>query len=107
MPGRAIRHLITGVAGFIGSQLADALLADGETVAGVDDFYLGKPAHLAAARANSRFSFVEADVSDVATATDAFRKLAFSLGRHKSQFESTRFEFKFNQRPNLATKFQP
>ena len=30
----------------------------------------------------------------------------FSLGRHKSQFESTRFELKFNQRPNLATKFQ-
>ena len=30
----------------------------------------------------------------------------FSLGRHKSQFKSTRFEFKFSQRPNLATKFQ-
>ena len=29
-----------------------------------------------------------------------------TLGRHKSQFESTRFELKFNQRPNLATKFQ-
>ena len=62
-----MRHLITGAAGFIGSQLADALLAEGETVAGVDDFYLGKPAHLAAASANPRFSFVEADVSDVAT----------------------------------------
>ena len=71
-----MRHLITGIAGFIGSQLADALLADGDVVAGVDDFYLGKPAHLAAARASPRFSFVEADVSDVATATAAFRKLA-------------------------------
>jgi UDP-glucose 4-epimerase len=71
-----MRHLITGAAGFIGSQLADALLADGETVAGLDDFYLGKPAHLAAARANPRFSFVEADVSDVAAATKAFRALA-------------------------------
>ena len=71
-----MRHLITGVAGFIGSQLADALLADGDVVAGVDDFYLGKPAHLAVARANPRFSFVEADVSDVATATGAFSALA-------------------------------
>ena len=70
-----MRHLITGAAGFIGSQLADALLADGDSVAGVDDFYLGKPAHLAIARANPRFSFVEADVSEVATAIDAFSKL--------------------------------
>ena len=71
-----MRHLITGAAGFVGSQLADALLADGDWVAGVDDFYLGKPAHLAAARADPRFSFVEADVSDVAKATGAFRALA-------------------------------
>ncbi len=71
-----MRHLITGAAGFIGSQLADALLADGESVAGVDDFHLGRPAHLAAARANPRFGFVEADVSDVAAATGAFRALA-------------------------------
>jgi UDP-glucose 4-epimerase len=71
-----MRHLITGAAGFIGSQLADALLADGDIVAGVDDFYLGKPAHLAAARANPRFSFAEADVSDVAGATKAFQALA-------------------------------
>ncbi len=71
-----MRHLVTGAAGFIGSQLADGLLADGDEVDGVDDFYLGKPAHLTAARANSRFAFVEADVSNVATATSAFRALA-------------------------------
>jgi UDP-glucose 4-epimerase len=71
-----IRHLITGVAGFIGSQLADALLAVGDEVAGVDDFYLGKPAHLTAARANPRFRFVEADVADVTTATQAFAQLS-------------------------------
>jgi UDP-glucose 4-epimerase len=70
-----MRHLITGAAGFIGSQLADALLADGETVAGVDDFHLGRPAHLTGACANPRFSFVEADVSDVAAATSAFAAL--------------------------------
>ena len=51
-----MRHLITGAAGFIGSQLADALLADGDEVDGVDDFYLGKAAHLTAARTNPRFS---------------------------------------------------
>jgi UDP-glucose 4-epimerase len=71
-----MRHLITGVAGFIGSQLADALLADGDEVDGIDDFYLGKPAHLSAARTNPRFAFVEADVRDAGTATSAFRALA-------------------------------
>ena len=30
--------LITGVAGFIGSHLADRLLADGATVTGLDSF---------------------------------------------------------------------
>jgi UDP-glucose 4-epimerase len=71
-----MRHLITGAAGFIGSQLADALLEGGDVVAGVDDFSLGRPMHLAKASANPRFSFVEADVSDVQTATHAFRGLA-------------------------------
>jgi UDP-glucose 4-epimerase len=73
--GRPIRHLITGVAGFIGSQLADALLADGDEVAGVDDFYLGTPAHLACARRHAGFRFVEADVSDPGRATAALREL--------------------------------
>jgi UDP-glucose 4-epimerase len=71
-----VRHLITGAAGFIGSQLADALLAGGDAVAGVDDFFLGKAAHLASARANPRFNFIEADISDAPAAVDAFRALA-------------------------------
>jgi UDP-glucose 4-epimerase len=71
-----MRHLITGVAGFIGSHLADALLAAGDTVAGVDDFFLGKPAHLAAARQHPGFSFLEADVSRPVEAVAAFRALA-------------------------------
>jgi UDP-glucose 4-epimerase len=71
-----MRHLITGVAGFIGSQLADALLADGDEVAGVDDFYLGKPEHLASARTHPGFHFVEADVSQTEQAVRAFRELA-------------------------------
>jgi len=79
-PGVAIRHLITGVAGFVGSQLADALLADGDEVAGVDDFYLGRREHLADARRQAGFSFVEADVSDPRVATDAFRKLCGAAG---------------------------
>ena len=36
-----MRVLITGVAGFIGSHLADALLADGHDVWGIDNFLTG------------------------------------------------------------------
>lgn len=32
------RHIITGASGFIGSRLADRLLADGHGVVGIDSF---------------------------------------------------------------------
>ncbi|HLY78809.1 MAG TPA: NAD-dependent epimerase/dehydratase family protein [Caulobacteraceae bacterium] len=78
--GPLIRHLITGVAGFIGSQLADALLADGHEVAGLDDFHLGRRHHLADASRHPGFRFVEADVSDPERATSAFRELCGAAG---------------------------
>lgn len=60
-----MHHFITGVAGFIGSQLADALLASGIRVSGVDDFSLGRPTNLELANANPGFRFFERDVSNV------------------------------------------
>ena len=78
--GAPIRHLITGVAGFIGSQLADALLADGETVCGVDDFSLGTPRHIACARRHAGFRFVKADISEPGRAAAAFRTLDGDAG---------------------------
>lgn len=58
-----MHHFITGVAGFIGSQLADALLADGHRVSGVDDLSLGRLAHLEGAKKSRNFLFVEGDCS--------------------------------------------
>src|SRR4051794_9037564 len=40
-----MRVLITGAAGFIGSHLAERLLADGHSVAGVDNFVTGSQAN--------------------------------------------------------------
>ena len=62
-------HLVTGAAGFIGSQLAEALLDEGHDVVGVDAFtpYYDravKEANLAHLRSHGRFRFVEADLRD-------------------------------------------
>lgn len=56
--------LVTGAAGFIGSTLVDRLLADGHTVVGLDDLSRGRMENLAAASADARFEFVEADIAD-------------------------------------------
>ena len=76
-----MRHLITGVAGFIGSQLADSLLADGEEVLGVDDFHLGRPEHLVSAGRRPRFRFVKADISEPSVAIEVFQALTAGAGR--------------------------
>jgi nucleoside-diphosphate-sugar epimerase len=62
-----VRVTITGVAGFIGSTLAEALLARGDEVVGIDCFtpYYDramKDANLDGVRDSSRFTFVEADL---------------------------------------------
>jgi UDP-glucuronate 4-epimerase len=62
-----VRALVTGAAGFVGSHVAEALLARGDDVVGVDCFtpYYDRTAkehNLAAARENSHFEFVEADL---------------------------------------------
>lgn len=41
------QHLVTGVAGFIGSAIARALIARGERVRGIDDFSTGKMENIA------------------------------------------------------------
>jgi UDP-glucose 4-epimerase len=55
--------LVTGGAGFIGSQLADRLLAEGLRVISVDDLSIGRIANLAEARGYGKeFTFFNMDV---------------------------------------------
>ena len=65
--------LITGAAGFIGSQLVDRLLQQGQRVSGIDNFSLGREEHLADAQRSSNFHFYKADVSVTDEATEAVR----------------------------------
>ncbi len=70
-------YLITGIAGFIGSALAHALVERGETVRGVDDFATGKRENVAGIR--ERIDFREVDINDVAAMADACREVDFVL----------------------------
>ena len=56
--------IVTGGAGFIGSHLVDALVAEGRSVLVIDDLAVGRRSNLAQHTANPRFRFVEASVSD-------------------------------------------
>jgi dTDP-glucose 4,6-dehydratase len=59
-----MRVLITGVAGFLGSHLADRFLADGHEVVGMDNFITGRPENTAHLSGNPRFSFHQVDVTN-------------------------------------------
>jgi UDP-glucose 4-epimerase len=70
-------YFITGAAGFIGSQLADRLLANGETVVGYDNLSTGKMRFLELASANPNFRFVKGDLLDAEALTRAMKGASF------------------------------
>jgi len=63
--------LVTGMAGFIGSNLVEALLKLGQRVVGLDNFATGKKSNLEVVRSLvspeqwQRFQFVEGDIADL------------------------------------------
>jgi dTDP-glucose 4,6-dehydratase len=57
-----MRVLVTGAAGFLGSHLTDALLADGHSVLGVDNLCTGSLRNLEHLQCESKFEFVETDI---------------------------------------------
>jgi UDP-glucose 4-epimerase len=70
---------VTGASGFIGSTLVDALLADGKTVIGWDNFSTGRPEFLQDARKHPAFTLVEGDNLDAAALTRAVRGCDFAF----------------------------
>jgi dTDP-glucose 4,6-dehydratase len=58
------RALVTGGAGFLGSHLCDALLAEGYAVVAADNLLTGRRSNIAHLHNEPRFEFLELDVSE-------------------------------------------
>jgi UDP-N-acetylglucosamine/UDP-N-acetyl-alpha-D-glucosaminouronate 4-epimerase len=65
------RYLITGIAGFIGSSIARALLAQGDDVRGIDNLSTGKRENIA--EIAGKIDFREADLLDLDAVHNACR----------------------------------
>lgn len=77
--------VVTGAAGFIGSNLTDALLTAGHEVLAIDDLSSG-----AAENVDGRVDWLRADVADVDAMTEAFagREVVFHQAAHRSVVRS-------------------
>ncbi len=74
-----MRILVTGGAGFIGSNIADAVLAQGHEVAVLDDLSTGKTENL-----NPRAKFYRADIRDNDALTRVFDEFQPELISHQA-----------------------
>ncbi|KIC79617.1 NAD-dependent epimerase/dehydratase family protein [Pseudomonas sp. C5pp] len=85
LPQAPKKWLITGVAGFIGSNLLEHLLLLDQTVVGMDNFATGHQRNLDEVRSNvsaqqwSRFSFLEGDIRNLGDCHTACRDVDYVL----------------------------
>ena len=64
---QSTQFLVTGGAGFIGSNLCEAILEMGYKVKCLDNFSTGKPENICHLRDNPKFEFIEGDIRDYDT----------------------------------------
>lgn len=69
--------LVTGAAGFVGSHLVEELLGRGYRVMGIDNLTTGSIDNLSAAVRDDQFTFIEGDIRDEGTVTDATADVDF------------------------------
>jgi UDP-glucuronate 4-epimerase len=98
-----MKILVTGAAGFIGSHVAEALLARGDQVTGLDnfnDYYdpARKRANVRPALSHPQYRLVEGDVRDEQLIEDIFNRERFDKICHIAAMAGVRYSI---QRPEL------
>jgi UDP-glucose 4-epimerase len=78
--------VVTGAAGFIGSHIVDALLATGNEIIGIDNFYNGRQTNVADALKNPQFKLIRADIRDYDCLLEQFRGV--DVVYHEAAFTS-------------------
>ena len=68
-----MKALVAGGAGFIGSHLIDALLAEGNDVVCIDNFFIGTKDNIKHLENNSHFKFYEQDITDLEAVLKIFQ----------------------------------
>ena len=71
--------LVTGAAGFIGSNLSEYLLEKGFEVIGLDNFSTGHQKNLIELNKNKNFRFLQGDIRDFNTCLEASKEVSFVL----------------------------
>ncbi len=71
--------LVTGAAGFIGSNLCEALLDIGSTVIGLDNFATGHQKNIVAIEEHPNFTFIEGDIRNLEDCHKACKGVDFIL----------------------------
>jgi len=87
-----MKCLVTGGAGFIGSQLADFLLDQGHEVSVIDNLSWGKKEFLSHNSKNPKFKFIKLDLLDKDSLTSAIQKdtdTVFHLAANSDIMRST------------------
>ena len=92
--------LITGVAGFLGSNLLDRLIHRGHRVVGIDNLSMGHRANIEEHLESDRFQFREADAVDPATFEDldadiecAVHLAAFKIPRYGKAIDTLQINY--------------
>lgn len=69
-----MKVMVAGGAGFIGSHLIDALLAEGHDIVCVDNFFIGTKENIAHLHENPHFTFYEQDLTEFDKILEIFKE---------------------------------
>src|SRR5437868_8513002 len=100
-----MRTLVTGGAGFIGSNLVDRLLQEQHSVVAYDNYSTGNEQFLEQARTSPQLSIIKADILDLPELTRAMRgcDLVFHLAANADVRSGTHHPRKDLEQNTLGT----